>query len=524
MGGRRTAGLCNRVSLVVLAALALGLTAAPSASALNGKIAFERVGNQFPPPPDLQIHTILPDGTGDAPITSGSPSSADPAWNPLGTKVAYHRGNSIYLANPDGSGAAPIFTWTDQVGAMSWSPDGDKLAVELRTCEADECRFDIYTIGTDGTGLFDVTPDLVEERNPSWSPDGTKIAFDSARAGNPDIYTIAPDGTGLTRLTTTAGATDPDWSPDGFRLVLVRGSEVQVYTSAGAFEHPVAPPIDGHSDSDPTWSPDGTAIAFVHPSTTWTCAGVPRAIWRASSSASASARTQVSQPPPVGQDCGSDLRPDWQQILGTYARPKGATPLRVPLVPAYRQCSTPNSSHGSPLAFGSCAPPVQESGHLTVGTSESNGLPSASVGFLLLKVHPGNPATTQDEADVGVDFSLTDVLRRDTLAAYTGQLRVELRLRITDGYNAVDLTSPPNEFATGDYRLTFDVPCSPATNGSTCQLHSSIDALTYSTGAVRELQRAIWELDQVRVLDGGANGQPGFGDEQVFAVQGLFAP
>ena len=56
-----------------------------------------------------------------------------------------------------------------------------------------------------------------------------------------------------------------------------------------------------------------------------------------------------------------------------FARPAGATPLRVPLVPAYEPCSSPSLNHGPPLAFPSCGPPVQASDHLTVGTPDANG-------------------------------------------------------------------------------------------------------------------------------------------------------
>ena len=35
-----------------------------------------------------------------------------------------------------------------------------------------------------------------------------------------------------------------------------------------------------------------------------------------------------------------------------YPRPKGATPTRVPLVPAFNACAAPNRTHGPPLAFG----------------------------------------------------------------------------------------------------------------------------------------------------------------------------
>ena len=44
---------------------------------------------------------------------------------------------------------------------------------------------------------------------------------------------------------------------------------------------------------------------------------------------------------------------------GAFARPKGASPLRVSLTPAYQSCFSPNGEHGPPLAFGSCAPLVR---------------------------------------------------------------------------------------------------------------------------------------------------------------------
>src|SRR5207249_5161797 len=51
------------------------------------------------------------------------------------------------------------------------------------------------------------------------------------------------------------------------------------------------------------------------------------------------------------------------QIAGaTHARPKGATPVLVSLVPTYKQCTTAtNRQHGPPLAALSCNPPVQTS-------------------------------------------------------------------------------------------------------------------------------------------------------------------
>ncbi len=56
-----------------------------------------------------------------------------------------------------------------------------------------------------------------------------------------------------------------------------------------------------------------------------------------------------------------------------YPRPRGASPLRVSLTPAYKSCSSPNSVHGAPLAGPSCTHPVPASSYLTVGTFDANG-------------------------------------------------------------------------------------------------------------------------------------------------------
>src|SRR3954453_15234375 len=37
-----------------------------------------------------------------------------------------------------------------------------------------------------------------------------------------------------------------------------------------------------------------------------------------------------------------------------YPRPKGATPMRTSLAPAYKPCTAPNRTHGPSLAFQSC--------------------------------------------------------------------------------------------------------------------------------------------------------------------------
>jgi hypothetical protein len=207
-----------------------------------------------------------------------------------------------------------------------------------------------------------------------------------------------------------------------------------------------------------------------------------------------------------------------------YARPKGATPVNVTLVPAYDECSDQNGSHGAPLAVPSCNPPVQSSGYLTVGTPDANGKPANATGKVILKVLGESPIDFDngDQADVQITAGFTDVRNKPDLSDYTGELRALLGLRITDGFNGTSLRHPATA---ADAPLGFTVTCSPTAGGEggACNLTTTVDAMM--TDVAREGKRAVWGLSQVRVFDGGADGDADTaGDNTLFAVQGLFAP
>jgi spore coat protein A, manganese oxidase len=206
-----------------------------------------------------------------------------------------------------------------------------------------------------------------------------------------------------------------------------------------------------------------------------------------------------------------------------YARPKGATPVRVPLVPAFRPCESANREHGPPLAFGSCGPPVQESDELTVGTPDANGLPADSAGSVRTNVIVGDPGTTADEADVRMTVDLTDVRRRDTLADYNGRMLARITQRTTDRYSG---NSQAETGTVVDVPLEVPVQCTPTgdpATGATCSLNTTLDALL--PGTVREGARAVVGLGRVDVLDGGADEDvETSADNKVFATQGLFVP
>ena len=209
-----------------------------------------------------------------------------------------------------------------------------------------------------------------------------------------------------------------------------------------------------------------------------------------------------------------------------YARPKGATPMTLRLVPAFEECTTSNdnASHGAPLSVPSCSPPQPASDHLTIGTPDANGKGVASMGVVTLKEQGESPINPNngDQADVHIDTSLTDVRNQGDLTDYTGELRYVLALRITDRENGDELEYPATA---SDVTLSFSTPCAATAGpeGGTCSLSTTADAVL--PGVVKEGERAVWALGDLQVFDGGSDGDGDTtADNTLFAEPGLFVP
>jgi predicted acyl esterase len=229
----------------------------------------------------------------------------------------------------------------------------------------------------------------------------------------------------------------------------------------------------------------------------------------------------VQSPTPKVLPAGYSLARDFAPAI--YARPRGASPTQVSLVPAYRACTSPVTTHGGPLASGSCRPPQPSSGSLTVGTSDANGQGPGFVGSVELEVVPDDLLTPVGEADVRLTASLTDVRRASDLGDYTGELEAVTSLRVTDRASG----AAGDEAATvEDTPLHATISCTPTPDseeGSRCAIATTVDALI--PGAVEEGRRSVWELGEVTVRDGGPDGVVSTpGSSAVFARQGLFAP
>jgi hypothetical protein len=151
---------------------------------------------------------------------------------------------------------------------------------------------------------------------------------------------------------------------------------------------------------------------------------------------------------------------------------------------------------------------------VTVGTPDANMNVSNSVGSVTL--------TVQSPADVRVAASITDIRKKSDRTDYTGQLQLQLPLRLTDKRSGPSANEP----GTGDTTIPFTVPCTATGDtaiGSSCSVTTTANSI-FPSAAV-DNARAIWALHSVQVFDGGPDGLASTtSGNTLFANQAIFAP
>lgn len=131
-------------------------------------------------------------------------------------KLAYARGNSLYVAGLDGSGAKKVATGV----SPDLSPDGTKLAFNTEDASGKTLERSI-AVADVATGKTTVLPNIPSKNchSPVWSPDGKQLLFQIYADKDWHIGIIGADGSGF-RFVKRA---EPDnhsfysvaWAPDG---------------------------------------------------------------------------------------------------------------------------------------------------------------------------------------------------------------------------------------------------------------------------------------------------------------------
>jgi hypothetical protein len=221
----------------------------------------------------------------------------------------------------------------------------------------------------------------------------------------------------------------------------------------------------------------------------------------------------------------------------SHPRPQGATPLRAPLVPAFKQCAAPNRTHGPPLAFPSCHPPAPGSNFVTVGTPDADGAPAKSHGFVNVAVRAVSGAPS-DQSEIVITSRITDVRCKAGTstcgnanttggADYTGELQANATIRITDHYNATSPGGGPDAATVVDIPFPINIPCVNTSDpevGSLCDVAFAPQPLSPVNDTWFNGKRVVIEMSKFEVSDGGSDGVVSTTPNTLFLRQGIFVP
>lgn len=240
----------------------------------NGRILFLS-DRQNPGSEAWDLYSMNPDGTAVTRLTSDPAAEGQAAWSPDGKRIAFSSerddpSGEIYVANADGTGVTRITFSPGYDLQPRFSKDGKRIVFTTSRFAADPAspafaEFEIMTMNVDGTGVTRLTSDGAGDLDPDWSPDGKKIVFMSNRAdpSGPifDIYVMNADGTGVTQLTFGGPMNrTPAWAPGGKQIVFASEDGIFVMNADGTQLTAIA--TGNLSEALPLWSDDGKYIVF----------------------------------------------------------------------------------------------------------------------------------------------------------------------------------------------------------------------------------------------------------------------
>ncbi|WP_207931114.1 amidohydrolase family protein [Streptomyces sp. 8K308] len=229
--------------------------------------------------------------------------------------AAWLAGGSVALVTPARAAArgrttGERVTVTELTNASAaLAPDGRTIALDLLNL--------LWTVPASGGAATRLTGIEQEATEPDFSPDGRRIVFVSYTEGNFHLWLVNGDGTGLRRLTDgSADHREPRFSPDGTRIACAveTGSRYAIH---------VLPADGGDSEvwtggtaqeAQPVWTPDGSAIAFTSGT-----GSAPRAIELVDASGRRSTLTTVSE----GFVAGPSFSPDGGRLAYAHLTSTG---------------------------------------------------------------------------------------------------------------------------------------------------------------------------------------------------------
>src|SRR5918995_1390698 len=237
----------------------------PSVAADGGRVAFAVRGLnsdlwRLPVSPVTGLPTGQP-----TPVVKTTRVESRGAWSPDGASIAFNSDRlgemNIWVRGVADSVERQLTRGPGGDYQPTWSPDGKRLVF----FSAPSGNADIGSVETGDGRLTRLTGDPATDTNPFYSPDGRLIAFLSDRGGRSELWVMDADGSKSRRLAAVvAGGHFLRWTPDS-RAVVFRsesGTRVQIYRVS--VEDGTLTPLPAvASGAHMSFSPEGSRVLDV---------------------------------------------------------------------------------------------------------------------------------------------------------------------------------------------------------------------------------------------------------------------